>query len=391
MTTMTDEQKRIRGYLEAQGAKLSPAAIVEKVREAMGRLRAAAVAVPPARFAEAPATGEWSANEVMAHVVDAGRHFGEGILHALDGLPPGERRHAAERLGVDCVWSAEAWGHDAVTPLAFLAARTTRIKLGSGIIQAGTRTPALIAMTAMSLASMSGGRFRLGLGVSGPQVIEGWHGIRFDRPVQRMRETAEIVRRAVRGERLEYSGSVYTLPLPGGEGKALRSAAKAQPGIPIYLATLSPKSLELTGELADGWLGTSFMPDHARVFFDHIAAGAARAGRTLGALDLQAGGVVAFGDDLERLIAPRKPGLAFSLGAMGSRRHNFYNDAYKRAGYADTATEVQRLWLAGQREEAAARVPDELVLKTNLLGTEKMVRERLAKYRDAGVTTLGVG
>jgi len=205
-----------------------------------------------------------------------------------------------------------------------------------------------------------------------------------------MRETAEIVRRAVRGERLEYSGSVYTLPLPGGEGKALRSAAKAQPRIPIYLATLSPKSLELTGEIADGWLGTSFMPDHARVFFDHIAAGAARAGRTLGALDLQAGGVVAFGDDLERLIAPRKPGLAFSLGAMGSRRHNFYNDAYKRAGYTDAATEVQRLWLDGKREEAAARVPDELVLKTNLLGTEKMVRERLAKYRDAGVTTLRV-
>jgi alkanesulfonate monooxygenase SsuD/methylene tetrahydromethanopterin reductase-like flavin-dependent oxidoreductase (luciferase family) len=205
-----------------------------------------------------------------------------------------------------------------------------------------------------------------------------------------MRETAEIVRRAVRGERLEYSGSVYTLPLPGGEGKALRSAAKPQPGIPIYLATLSPKSLAMTGEIADGWLGTSFMPDHARIFFDHIATGAARAGRTLAALDLQAGGVVAFGDDLGPLIAPRKPGLAFSLGAMGSRQHNFYNDAYKRAGYVDVATEVQRLWLDGKREEAAARVPDELVLKTNLLGTEKMVRERLVKYREAGITTLRV-
>jgi F420-dependent oxidoreductase-like protein len=296
----------------------------------------------------------------------------------------------AERLGVDCVWSAEAWGHDAVTPLAFLAARTTRIKLGSGIMQAGTRTPALIAMTAMSLASMSGGRFRLGLGVSGPQVIEGWHGIEFDRPVQRMRETAEIVRRAVRGERLEYSGAVYTLPRPGGEGKALRSGATPQPGIPIYLATLSPKSLQMTGEMADGWLGTSFMPDHARIFFDHIAAGAARVSRTLADLDLQAGGVVAFGDDLERLIAPRKSGLAFSLGAMGSRQHNFYNDAYKRAGYAETAIEVQRLWLDGKRDEAAARVPDELVLKTNLLGTERMVRERILKYRDAGVTTLRV-
>ncbi|HUO64201.1 MAG TPA: LLM class flavin-dependent oxidoreductase, partial [Terriglobales bacterium] len=171
----------------------------------------------------------------------------------------------AERLGVDCLWSAEAWGHDAVTPLAFMAARTSRIRLGTGIMQAGTRTPALVAMTAMSLAAMSQGRFLLGLGVSGPQVIEGWHGIRFERPVQRLREMVEIVRRATRGERLEYRGSIYELPLPGGEGKALRSAAKPQPNIPIYLATLSPKSLEMTGEIADGWLGTSFMPEHARV------------------------------------------------------------------------------------------------------------------------------
>jgi len=296
----------------------------------------------------------------------------------------------AERLGVDCLWSAEAWGHDAATPLAFVAARTSRIRLGTGIMQAGTRTPALVAMTAMSLNAMSHGRFLLGLGVSGPQVIEGWHGIRFERPIQRLREIVEIVRRATRGERLEFKGSLYELPLPGGEGKALRSAAKPQPNIPVYLATLSPKSLEMTGEIADGWLGTSFMPDHARVFFDHLETGAKRAGRTLRSLDLQAGGVVAFSDDLERLIPPRKPGLAFSLGAMGSRQHNFYNDAYKRAGYTDVAREVQRLWLDGRREEAAARVPDELVLKTNLLGTEAMVRRRLELYRDAGVTTLRV-
>ena len=296
----------------------------------------------------------------------------------------------AERLGVDGLWSAEAWGHDAATPLAFMAARTSRIRLGTGIMQAGTRTPALVAMTAMSLQAMSGGRFDLGLGVSGPQVIEGWHGIRFERPVQRMRETVAIVRRAARGERLAYKGSIYELPLPGGEGKALRSAAKPQPDIPIYLATLSPKSLEMTGEIADGWLGTSFMPEHARVFLDHLEAGAGRAGRSLAQLDLQAGGVVAFSDDVERLIPPRKPGLAFSLGAMGSRRHNFYNDAYKRAGYADVAVEVQRLWLDNRRNEAAARVPDELVLKTNLLGTEAMVRERLDAYRGAGITTLRV-
>jgi len=296
----------------------------------------------------------------------------------------------AERLGVDCVWTAEAWGHDAVTPLAFMAARTSRIRLGTGIMQAGTRTPALIAMTAMSLAAMSDDRFILGLGVSGPQVIEGWHGLRFERPVLRMRETVDIVRRAIRGERLEYHGAVYELPLSGGEGKALRSAAKPRPDIPVYLATLSPRSLEMTGEIADGWLGTSFIPEHADIFFRHIAAGAERVGRSLGDLDLHAGGVVAFGDDLPSLIAPRKPGLAFSLGAMGSRRHNFYNDAYRRAGFEDTAVEVQRLWLDGRRDEATARVPDAMVLTTNLLGTEAMVRRRIRAYRDAGITTLRV-
>jgi len=205
-----------------------------------------------------------------------------------------------------------------------------------------------------------------------------------------MREIVEIVRRATRGERVAFKGQVYELPLPGGEGKALRSSARPQPDLPVYLATLSPRGLELTGEIADGWLGTSFMPDHARIFFDPLEVGAARAGRTLGHLDLQAGGTVAFGDDLPRLIAARKPGLAFTLGAMGSRRHNFYNDAFRRAGYVDAATEVQRLWLDGKRDEAAARVPDEMALKANLLGTEAMVRERLAVYRASGLTTLRV-
>ncbi len=295
----------------------------------------------------------------------------------------------AEKLGVDIVWSAEAWGHDAVTPLAFLAARTSRIRLGSGIIQAGTRTPALVAMTAMSLQAMSEGRFVLGLGTSGPQVIEGWHGIPFERPVQRMREIIDIVRLASSGERVSYEGRVYKLPLPGGEGKALRSGARPQQ-IPIYLATLSPKSLEMTGQIADGWLGTSFMPEHANAFFDDIAKGAGQAGRSMANIDLQAGGVVAFGDDIDRLIAPRKPGLAFTLGAMGSRRHNFYNAAFQRAGYSEIALEAQRAWIGGRREDAAALIPDELVLKTNLLGTEDMVKERIRAYRAAGVTTLRV-
>src|SRR6267378_4212449 len=289
----------------------------------MADLATAARAVPPARFAERPEREEWSANEVLAHVVAADGYFGGGVIAILEGRPMPERgegrgnenalRRAtedweqgsayvveAERLGAHSVWTPEAWGHDAVSPLAFVAARTSRILLGTAIMQAGTRTPALIAMTALSLASMSHGRFRLGLGVSGPQVIEGWHGIRFDRPVRRMRETVDIVRRATRGERLEYKGEIYQLPLPDGEGKALRVGATPRPDIPIYLATLSPRSLEMTGVVADGWLGTSFMPEHAHVFLDHLAAGATRAGRSLDALDLHvSAGVVAFADDVE--------------------------------------------------------------------------------------------
>jgi F420-dependent oxidoreductase-like protein len=297
----------------------------------------------------------------------------------------------AERLGIDMGWTAETWGYDGATPLAYLAAKTSRLRLGTGILQIGARTPALVAMTALSLAALSDDRFMLGLGVSGPQVMEGWHGVRFDRPLQRTRETIDIVRMVTRGERLIYSGQIYNLPLPGGEGKALLPSARPRPNLPIYLATLGPKSLELTGELADGWLGTSFIPEHASLFFDAIAAGAARANRSLTDLDLQvSAGVVAFSDDLERLIAPRKPGLAFTLGAMGSREHNFYNETFRRMGYAETALEVQNLWLNKQREAAAARVPDELVLKTNLLGTEDMIRERLRVYQAAGVTTLRV-
>src|SRR5260370_5689653 len=176
-----------------------------------------------------------------------------------------------ERLGVDMAWSPEFWGYDAATPLAYLAAKTSRIQLGTGIMQIGARTPAMTAMTAMTLASLSGDRFVLGLGVSGPQVIEGWHGVRFDRPLQRMREVVEIVRIVTRGERLVYHGEIYNLPLPGSEGKALVPGARPRPNLPIYLATLGPKSLALTGQLSVGWLGTSFMPEHASIFFSAIA------------------------------------------------------------------------------------------------------------------------
>lgn len=297
----------------------------------------------------------------------------------------------AERLGVDAVWSAESWGHDAVTPLAYLAAQTSRILLGSGIMQIAGRTPAMSAMTAMTLATMSHDRFLMGFGASGPQVVEGWHGQSFGSTVQRLREYIEIVRLAVSGARVEYDGEIYRLPRPGGEGKAIRSGATPRSvPIPIYLATLSPRSVELTGEVADGWVGTSFIPEHADVFFSHMRRGAEKAGRDWNSIDRMAGGAVEFGDDLENLIAPRKRGLAFTLGAMGSRRHNFYNQAFQRAGFEEIGKEAQRLYLDGRRAEAAALVPDEMVTGANLLGTETMVKDRIRAYRDCGITTLRV-
>jgi F420-dependent oxidoreductase-like protein len=311
------------------------------------------------------------------------------------GLGQGNRDEAvsyvleAERLGVSSVWSSEAWGTDAVTPLAYLAARTRQIKLGTSIMQSGTRSPALIAMTALTLAALSDDRFLLGLGTSGPQVIEGWHGVRYRPAVTRLRETVEIVRMAVRGERVVYRGKVYELPLPDGEGRALKAAA-APRHVPIYLATLGPRSLEMTGAIADGWLASAFMPDHAEAFFEPMRRGAEAAGRSFDAIDRHGGGVVAFGDDLDRLIAPRKPGFAFEIGAMGSRDRNFYKEAYERQGYAEVVQQVQELWLDRRRDEAAALIPDEFVLRANLLGTEEMVKQRIRVYRDAGVTTLHV-
>ena len=296
----------------------------------------------------------------------------------------------AEALGVHSVWCAEAWGSDAVTPLGYIAARTSKIMLGTGIMQAGTRTPALVGMTAATLSALSGGRFILGLGTSGPQVIEGWHGITFDRPVKRMREIVEIMRIVQSGERVQYKGRVYQLPRAGGEGKPIRSSMGATPAVPVYLATLGPKSLQMTGEIADGWLGTSFMPEHAEIFVDDLRVGAESAGRSFDDLDLQAGGVVAFSDDVESLIPPRKPGIAFTLGAMGSREHNFYNEAYQRAGYKDLALQVQSTWIEGRRDDAGKMIPDELVLQTNLLGTDDTVKQRIRAYRDAGITTIRV-
>lgn len=294
----------------------------------------------------------------------------------------------AEKLGMDTCWVAEAWGSDAPSVLGFLAARTSRIRLGSGIIQLGTRTPVAIAQVALTLAQLSEGRFALGLGASGPQVIEGLHGVPFDRPLSRMRETVQIIRAAFAGEKISFSGKHFTVPRAGEGIRPMRLSMPSNVDIPIYLATLSPKMLELTGEIADGWLGTSFVPEGSAAYFTHLDAGLARSGRTRAELDVCQGAEVAFAADedaLRAMVAGRKKELAFSLGGMGSASTNYYNNAYSRQGWAEVAAEVRERWHAGDRDGAAALVTDDMVLATTLIGTEPMVRDRLKVWRDAGV------
>ncbi|MFD7000289.1 LLM class flavin-dependent oxidoreductase [Streptomyces mirabilis] len=298
----------------------------------------------------------------------------------------------AEKLGLDICWVAEAWGSEAPSPLGYLAARTERMLLGSGIIQLATRTPMAIARAAITLSQISQGRFLLGLGPSGPQVIEGLHGVPFDRPLSRMRETVEIVRQAAAGEKVLHAGREFQIPLPGGDAKPMRLSMRAEHDIPIYLATLSPKMLQLTGEIADGWLGTSFVPEGAKeAYFDHLDAGLTASGRSRADFDICQGAEVAFAKDedaLRTMVAGRKKELAFSLGGMGSASTNFYNNAYSRQGWADVAAEVRERWQAGDRDGAAELVTDEMVLGTTLIGTEDMVRDRLRVWRDAGVDTV---
>lgn len=295
----------------------------------------------------------------------------------------------AERQGVDSVWSAEAWGSDAVTSLAFLAGLTTKIKLGTGIMQISARTPSMTAMTALSLNDLSEGRFLLGLGASGPQVVEGLHGISYAEPLARMRETVAILRLAFAGEKLVHEGKHHVLPRKGGEGKPLRLDHAPAP-IPIYLATLAPKALEFTGAAADGWLGTSFSPDHPEAHLDHIRRGAEQAGRKLSDIFLNVGCSVAIGDNVEELIDARRAGVAFQMGAMGSAKTNFYNDAFKRAGFTDDALAIQQLWKAGKRDDAAKRVPDAMVTEFGAVGTAAMVKARFQKYKAVGINGLTI-
>lgn len=300
----------------------------------------------------------------------------------------------AEKLGLDICWVAEAWGSDAPSALGYYAACTDRMLLGSGIIQLGTRTPVAIAQAAVTLSNLSGGRFLLGLGASGPQVIEGLHGVPFAKPLGRMRETIDIIRQAIAGDRITYTGKQFQIPMPGGDVKPMRLSMRAEHEIPLYIASLTPAMLRLTGEVADGWLGTSFVPEGADdAYFAHLDDGLGRSGRTRADLDICQGAEVSFARDeaqLKTMIDARKSELAFSLGGMGSASTNFYNQAYSRQGWADVAAAVRERWQAGDRDGAATLITDDMILATTLIGTADMVRDRLRVWCDAGVDTVRI-
>jgi F420-dependent oxidoreductase-like protein len=297
----------------------------------------------------------------------------------------------AERLGYDSVWAAEAYGSDAATVLAWLSAGTSRIKLGSAIFQMPGRTPALTAMTAATIDELSGGRMVLGIGSSGPQVAEGWHGQRFGQQLQRTREYVTVVRKALSRERLEFKGETLELPLPDGPGKALKLMINpVQERIPIFLAAIGPKNTALAGEIADGWLPTFFSPEYVADFRTLLQEGADRAGRSLDGFEIAPTVQSYVSDDREAARNLMRPGLALYIGGMGSRKQNFYNKLVGRYGFEAAAEEVQDLYLEGKKIEAGEALPDELIDMITLCGPRDVVRERIEAFRDAGVGTLMV-
>jgi F420-dependent oxidoreductase-like protein len=306
----------------------------------------------------------------------------------------------ADRLGFHSVWSAEAYGSDAVSTIAWVAARTTRIAVGTAIMQIPARTPTLTATTALTLDQLTGGRFLLGLGVSGPQVVEGWHGVAFGKPLVRTREYVEIVRAVWRREKpLTFEGTYYQIPYAGadatGLGKPLKSILHASREIAIYLAAIGPKNVMLAAEIADGWLPVFFSPDRMDVFNDSLQQGFTRAGggKSLARFDIAPTVPVVLGADTAACRAIVKPRLALYVGGMGARGRNFYNELVCRYGYEDAAKRIQDLYLAGKKDEAASAVPDSLVDEVALCGPKERIAERLSRWRSAGVTTMicGVG
>ena len=304
----------------------------------------------------------------------------------------------AERLGYDSVWTAEAYGSDAVVPAAWIAARTERIHVGTGILQIPARTPAMTAMTAMTFDALSGGRFRLGLGVSGPQVAEGWHGQPFGKPLVKTREYVEIVRAILRREKpVEFRGEYYQIPYAGpgatGLGKPLRSILHGRADLPIYLAAVGPKNVALAAEIADGWIPVFFSARRPQLFREWLASGFKAAGRSAAdasRFDVMPMISVVVGDDVAACRAAVKPRVALYVGGMGARGRNFYNDIARRYGYEEAAQRIQDAYLAGRKDEAIAAVPDALVDEIALCGPRERLRERLADWKTSGATTLMV-
>ncbi|MBH0774758.1 LLM class F420-dependent oxidoreductase [Nocardia sp. NEAU-351] len=301
-----------------------------------------------------------------------------------------------ERAGLDVVFVPEAYSFDAVSGLGYLAAKTERLQLASGILQLYTRTPTLTAMTAAGLDYVSDGRYILGLGASGPQVIEGFHGVAYDAPIGRTRELVEICRKVWRREKLEYQGKYYRIPLPEAEGTGLGKPLKlinhpVRERIPVLLAALGPKNVELAAEIAEGWQPIFFLPEKAKqVWGEAVDAGKAKRDPALGELEIYAGPALAIGEDVEPLLEFVKPMIALYIGGMGAKSKNFYHALATRYGYGPEADRIQELYLAGKKDEAVRVVPDQLVRDVSLIGPLGYVKERVAAFREAGVTTLNV-
>jgi F420-dependent oxidoreductase-like protein len=313
------------------------------------------------------------------------------------GDPKGLIEHVVslEKAGLDTVWVAEAYGFDSPSLMGYLAAKTETVEIGSAILPIYSRTPALIAQTAAGLDAVSGGRAILGLGASGPQVIEGWHGVPYDKPLGRTREIIDICRRIWRREVITNEGN-YTIPVPAGQGTGLGKPLKiltrpVRSEIPIYIASLGDRNVQMTAEIANGWLPTLFIPEKADdVWGASLAAGKAKRDSSLGDLEIVAGGMLAIGDDVEGLRDASRPLIALYVGGMGAKGRNFYNDLARRYGYEAEAETIQELYLSGRKEEAAAAVPAEFAELMNLVGPAGYVKERLQAFKEAGVTTLNV-
>jgi F420-dependent oxidoreductase-like protein len=318
------------------------------------------------------------------------------LMYAGNPREAADQVAALERAGLDTVWVAEVYGFDSPTLMGYLAARTETVEIGSAILNVYSRTPGVLAQTAAGLDNVSGGRAVLGLGASGPQVIEGWHGVPYEKPLGRTREVVDIVRAALRRERLEYAGKIFRLPLPAdqgtGLGKPLKMLTKPErSSIPIYIAALGQKNVEGTAEYADGWLPFLYAPEKAKdVWGDALAAGTTKRQQGLGPLEVAAGGMVSVGDDVKSLLDLARPMFALYIGGMGAKGKNFYNTLACEYGFEEEATKIQELYLGGNKRDAEAVVPLELLEMCNLVGPESYVKERIAAFRESGVTNLQI-